>query len=447
MNMRGLFLAVLFLAMGVTTAFGQEAKRVLSMEQAVKEAMENNFKIKELIELQRAAVDGAKASRADLLPKLATTYTFTHLRDEPYSEIRLGPLPPLLPKAIEQKALVGDNNNVSWSFSLTQPVFTGFALLTKSKILELGVDLKGAEREAAELELARQVRVSYLNILLAKRALEVARDEVLQLEAHVNDAKNFYEQGVVPLNDLLKSQVALANAHQNKTRAESNLSLAISTLNVLLGRDISQDLELEEIQVEPKKEMEAKEVFVEALEKRPEIKALQIALNQAGLAIKIAKSNYFPQIYLVAQYERRGQEWDGSNNPYTNDHNSSITIQAKWNLFEWGKTAREVSKAKREASALEAKIRELKDYILLEVKQAMENLKVAESTMKTAREARVQAKENYRITELQYKEGVTTSTEVLNARTYLTQAETNYYRAIYGYAMALAELKKAVGEK
>ncbi|MCD4778353.1 MAG: hypothetical protein K8R12_05220 [Desulfobacterales bacterium] len=40
---------------------------------------------------------------------------------------------------------------------------------------------------------------------------------------------------------------------------------------------------------------------------------------------------------------------------------------------------------------------------------------------------------------------MTTSTEVLDARTFLTRAETNYYSALYGYMISLAELERAVG--
>jgi len=58
-----------------------------------------------------------------------------------------------------------------------------------------------------------------------------------------------------------------------------------------------------------------------------------------------------------------------------------------------------------------------------------------------------QAKENYRITDLQYKEQVTTSTEVLDARTLLSQSEANYYGALYGYFDALARLERTVGKR
>ena len=90
---------------------------------------------------------------------------------------------------------------------------------------------------------------------------------------------------------------------------------------------------------------------------------------------------------------------------------------------------------------------EVKDSILLEVTDAFQRLEVSEKNIQTAMEALVQAKENFRLTNLQYRDGITTSTEVLDARTFLTQAEMNHHNTIYGYRIAEAELKRAVGKK
>jgi len=74
-------------------------------------------------------------------------------------------------------------------------------------------------------------------------------------------------------------------------------------------------------------------------------------------------------------------------------------------------------------------------------------VQVAEENVQTAAKALEQAAENLRITRLQYQQQVTTVTEVLDARTYLTQAEANFYSARYGRHLAQAELDRAVGRR
>ena len=85
--------------------------------------------------------------------------------------------------------------------------------------------------------------------------------------------------------------------------------------------------------------------------------------------------------------------------------------------------------------------------IQLEVKKAFSDLQVSDKNIITSQKSLTQAKENWRITDLQYKEQIATSTDVLDARTELTQAESNYISALYGYMVALADLERAIGKK
>ena len=150
---------------------------------------------------------------------------------------------------------------------------------------------------------------------------------------------------------------------------------------------------------------------------------------------------------MVGRYEQTGDNLSADNNNFGNDHNAIVAFQVTWPFFEWGKTRAEATKAFHKKAALEQKIQEIKDSILLEVTDTFQRLRVAEKNIQTAGEALVQAKENFRITNLQYRNGITTSTEVLDARTFLTQAEMNHYNTLYGYRIAEAELKRAIGEK
>ncbi|MBW2647063.1 MAG: TolC family protein, partial [Deltaproteobacteria bacterium] len=155
-------------------------------------------------------------------------------------------------------------------------------------------------------------------------------------------------------------------------------------------------------------------------------------------------------VNLVGSYEQNGHNPPATENDYGNTHNASVTLQARWTFFEWGKTKAEVNKYRRNKSSLAEKLKGIEDSIKLEVKSAFLALKVAEQNIQTAQKSLVQAnqaKENWRITNLQYQQQMITSTEVLDARTFLTRAETNYYGALYGYMIALAELERAAGNR
>jgi hypothetical protein len=65
-----------------------------------------------------------------------------------------------------------------------------------------------------------------------------------------------------------------------------------------------------------------------------------------------------------------------------------------------------------------------------EVSDALLDCRVAHTNIATAEKALSQARENWRITALQYYQQVATSSDVLAARFFLTQADTNYYSYI-----------------
>lgn len=430
------FIFVLFLAAGQSKA----GETPLSLKDAVSEAIHNNTLIREAIEKQRAAMENEKSATADLLPKLSAEYSYAHFKDKPYI---LFDLPPFGSSKFD----TWKQDRFAWDISISQPVFTGFALTTRRKIAALGIRIADIEKDQAVMDVTRNVKVGYFNILLAKRYLKVADEAVKQLFAHVADAKQFYDQELIPKNDLLKSQVALAHARQNRVAAASNLDVAVAALNTAMRRDITAKTEV--MDVFPKRPacFELSDLFKQAMSHRPELKQLKTALSQADLGIRMAKSDYYPHVYLTGRYEQLGDNIRATNNDFGNNHNTIIGAQAQWRFFEWGKTRADVSKARYDKKALAAKITGIKDSIRLEVKNAFEKLTVADENIRTAEEALTQAKENFRITNLQYQQQVTTSTEVLDARTFLTQAETNYYGAFYGYMISKADLDRAVGLK
>jgi outer membrane protein len=79
------------------------------------------------------------------------------------------------------------------------------------------------------------------------------------------------------------------------------------------------------------------------------------------------------------------------------------------------------------------------------VKDAYEHLRLAEVNIETTRVALTQAEENDRMTTLQYKEQLVIFLEVLNAQLFVLRSRVDYYEALYGYQLALADLERAVG--
>ncbi len=411
---------------------------MLDLKTSLKMALKNNLLIQEKLAQIKAAKEGVKVARSQFFPKLETSYSYTRLKDSPYAIFKEMPGTPHI--------IMGPENNYTWDIQFTQPIFTGFYLSSQYKLSKLGVDLARLERIEAEQEVIKEVKVAYFQVLLAEKYKEVAEMAVKNLEAHLKDAQALYKAGIIPRNDLLKSKVALANARQDLVRARNNLQAAISNFNIILRLDVNHPTKIKDVLNYQPLKLNLNHLLKIAIKERPELRQIAKQLEQMKAQIKMAKSQYYPQVALVGKYERIGNHPNVNGNGYQNPDQFYLTLQAKWTFFEWGKTKAQVKKLKWQKNALEKTLNRIKDQVRLQVKTAYLNLKEAEKNIETARISVKQAKENYRITDLQYKNQVTTSTEVLDAQTLLTQAQNNYYSALYRYNVAIANLERAIGK-
>lgn len=420
----------------------------LSLDEAVKIAVAKNSRVKEADERLNSANEEKKRARADFFPKGSAEYTYTRLNEAPNTSFSNPFHDPTDPNSLETvNFTVGNQTTYQWNASLTQPLFTGFAILSQYQISDLGVTIAETEKELTVLDLVRNVKTAYYNVLLAKAALMVTEEAVRNLESHKRDAEQFYKQGMIPYNDLLKSKVALADAVQQREKAKAAVMISTAALNILLEYNVNHETDVEAPLDIPKVSYQLTDLINDALKNRPELEVLSLSIKSLDQVIRLAKSDYYPQVAMVGRYEQTGDNLLASENDFGPVYNSALLLTAKWDFFEGGKTKANVARYRYDKKALMKQYKSAENVIQLEVKTAFSNLLVSEKNIVTSQESLVQAEENWRITDLQYKEQIATSTDVLDARTELTQAESNYYSALYGYMISLADLERAIGKK
>jgi len=79
--------------------------------------------------------------------------------------------------------------------------------------------------------------------------VETAEKAAEALESHAEVARNFYKVGMIPINDLLQSEVEAGNAKQYVVRARNAARLARSTLNTILSRPVNAEVDIVDIEV------------------------------------------------------------------------------------------------------------------------------------------------------------------------------------------------------
>jgi outer membrane protein TolC len=422
---------IIFLFLSYIPSFG----KTFTLDEAISIAIKSSPILSAAKERVKGAKFERKSIRGEFLPKFFLDYSYTNYDDEPSFKF-LGRSFPLTKR---------DDYKLGMGFE--QPIFTGFALSSRYSIAKFEAESRSFEEQRIILDIILEVKIAYFKLLETYKFLDVTNEAVKLLQAHEEDAEEFFNVGIIPRNDLLKSQVQLANALQDQIRAKNAVEIAKSVLNKILRFDINYPMEIVDVLEYKPINIKLNEALNLAIKYRPEIKEINKRIEQGKEGIKLAKSDYYPHLFLTGRYNREGDDPGVSGNNITNRDVTTIMLMARWNLWEWGKTKYKVDKNKAVLQETKEMKREIRDRIYLEVKEAYLNLKEAEKNISVAKKSVEQAEENYRITDLQYKEQVTTSTEVLDAQVLLTQARTNYFKALYEYNIAKAKLVRAIGKE
>jgi len=425
-----------------------EIPLALTLDQAVARAAASNRRITAAMAASRSAEAARRSARADLFAKASAEYTYTRFQDQPYMWVegyQVSPMGTIMGTQSYQKP-VSDRKLVKWNVTLTQPLFTGFALTTRIRLAELGVRSRQVDTAIAAQDVVKQARLAFVDVLLATKMVAVATAAEASLAAHADNAANFYAQGMIPYNDRLQAAVALADATQQRVSLTARREMAIAALNVVLDLPVDRPtapVDLDNLPDAPSDD--PAQLTTLALRDRPELESLALARRQLEQGIVLAQSSRYPTVSLMGQYRQQGDDLAATENSYDNQHNALVGVVAQWTFFEWGKTTAETARIRHEINALDEKIAGVSQSIRLEVKDACSRLAVARENVRTAGAALDQADENLRIVNTRYAQQMATSTDVLDATTKQTQARANYYGAVYGCHAAMAELDRAIG--
>ncbi|MBU2488747.1 MAG: TolC family protein [Proteobacteria bacterium] len=418
---------------GDPAAGSPEAGRV-SLEQAVRMAREHGYLFRAAGLDRAGALQERRAALADFLPRVTANYSWTDLDEQPIMKSGGMTIP------------VADLTQYHWDVTVIQPLFTGFGLTSRLRMAGLKARVREMEQRQAELDLVRDAKAAYFQLLLAGKILRVADQAVAALESQEEDSRKFFDQELIPYNELLRSQVALAGARQQREQAAAAHKLAETGLNLLIGQESGAPVFPEDVDSVPESDFDLQAITAQALGGRPLLLAGRLGLETLEKAVTAARSAYYPKVGAFASYEQNGNNPAADENDYSNRYNSAVGIKAEWEVFAWGRTRAEVARVHFDLRAARQRILALEDLVRLEVEQAYRSLLVAVRNVETSLQAREQARENLRITRLQYHEQAATSTDVLNALTFLTQADTDYYQALYGAMTAQAQLDRALGK-
>ncbi len=424
----------------LSPAYAETPEKPLSLEQSIEIALQNSTAVRAAQHAVAGADYDRKSALTDFLPKIGSEYSYTRLKNEPVMKSPPGDFFPY-PSVMK----IGTRDNYKWSTHLSQPLFTGGAIRSAYQISRLSRDIAEENMSTAIIDTVFNVKDAYFSILKAEKINAVVLKSVEQVKSHLDVAKAFYEQEMIPKNDLLEAEVRYSQARQDLITSENRVEVAKAYFNTVLRRHINEPVIIEDILVFEPEDLRLEECLSEALKNRPEVKAAMLRHEQAQKGVNLSRSRFFPQIALVAEYQKKGDSPDVRGSRYEAAETSMIYTVLSWDIWQWGKRSYQVSSSRAKVLQTQEQMNNVTDTVSLEVKQSWLNYYESKKNIAVAKTAIDHAEEDLRLNRLLYEEQMATTTDVLDSQTRLTHAYSNYYNALSDCHIAKSMLERAIG--
>ena len=379
-----------------------------------------------------SASSTAAAAEAERFPSLKLGGEFYALSAQPTFSAQL----PAPLSSVELPFM--NSSGVGFQAMVNQPLYTFGRISHGINAADEGVNAYQAEFGRTVLDVKMNVAEIYVVVLRTKRIIEVVDSKVVSLDAHARDVGNFFDKGLVPRNDLLSAQVALANARQEALQVHNTLQVANASYNRALGRSLDAPVNLIELRAGDFPN-DVDELTQRALQSRPELAAIAAQARSLREQAASLRAKRAPQVGLQGGYVSMTNDYVEPNGI------GVIGVGVEWTPIDSGRISHQAAALMEKAEASVRLCRDAQSMIALEVRQKWLDLQTAIHRVEAVRQATTQAEENLRVARDRYQHQVGTNTEVLDAESLRLQAYTNFYNSSYEAMLADLRLRRAIG--
>lgn len=338
-------------------------------------------------------------------------------------------------------------DNYATQLTLSQPLFTGFRLLSNSNIAEYTASATNEEFNKDRTELVFNIKNAYWSLFKSSQLKRVMDENVQMVKAHLDDAKNLMKVGMMTRNDVLKLEVQLSDMMFKQIDAENAVKLSEVALSSVLGISLDTNIEIVSVaNLTQSNYDELNKLIGDAVEKRSEIKSADYRVKASEAGVTMAKSSWYPQISLYGNYyySRPNQRIFPSKDEFKDTWDAGVNLSL--NVWDWLTTAHQTEQAEATLAQAVDGVGIIKDNITLEVTQNYLNMSQSKRKIEISQLTVKQADENMRITADKFKNGLAMSSEVIDAETAQLTAKINYTNSIVDYELAKARLDKSIGK-
>lgn len=432
----------------------QEAQK-LSIDQAVNLAIEHNLSLSNT--KRDLAVKQRKADTAwnVFIPTVDVSGTLARM-NEAGTISALVPVPPAGMGGVYDYVMPISRELPQWSLSsrFSAALTLNVALFEGLKNVRMDYENGKIGYEKARAQLERDVRKSYIQILLLQENVKLLKENLAAAEKRLETARANYRGGLVPELTVLQAQVGAENLKPAIQDLENSLQLAIESLAMSLGLPHGTRLELQSLPIpDLSLDLDMEALIGRAVKDKPDLEELRRSI----LLLQSTKQANFYQLYTPSlslgwtfdptfQGDPMKDNWFDSESWKQRSGMFSITLAWRLNsLLPFSREAQGLADlddtiAKMNTSlAMAVRGTETEVYsIILKLQKSQQSMNALKLNVDLAKRA-------YALTEDAYKAGLKDIMEITNADLDLRKAQLEVMKEQFNYITGLLDLEYAIG--
>ena len=293
------------------------------------------------------------------------------------------------------------------------PVYAGGRILNGNRLANVGIEAAQLKAEVSERDMLENIESTYYLVLGLQDKVHTVESALALTDSLDHIVEVALKAGLITKSDKLRLALKQNELKANQLQLSNGIVLASQLLCQQIGISYPVGgLSLDTASFSIKNHADAlRENFI-----RPEQQLLQLQIDAEKLRKKLTIGEALPQVGIGGTYSYGNlvRKYKG---------NAIALAQVSIPLTQWWETSHKLKEhniAIREAELMQ---KDLTEKMGLQVKQAYNQMVEAEALMQSDKAALDMAQENYRLAELNYRAGMNTITDVLEAHALLLQAK------------------------
>lgn len=438
----------------INTGLPQKAisqNKVITIDSCKILALQNNKKIKDAEWEIKLASETRKSAFTNFFPKVSASGL--GMRSTDY--LIKGSIPSMnLPVYDGNPANLGTANQFAYvpsipiefmdyinvaSVSVIQPVFVGGKIYNGNKLAKINYAICQQKKQLTTSDILFKTEELYWNTIALNEKLHTINSYeklLLQLEKDVTIA---VKTGLTQRSDLLKIQLKLNELKTNKLKIENGIQLSKMALCQYIGFAYDENLTLKDND----NIAELPEHFIietrNSVKNRNEYQILENAIKAETIQKNMIIGENLPQISIGAQ-AMAINVMDKTNTNTLAFVNISIPIS------DWWSGTHKIKESQYKIEQAKNKLEETTELLSLQIEQAKNELIESYFQITTEVSSINQSKESLKEITDNYKAGISSMSDLLEAQAIYEDAQNNYTDAKCNYKIRIRNYLKAIGQ-